>query len=84
MHINTASVYWKRRKPMEDIRLSMKFIQVACNFVTESIKYLMFSFSFRTDFAADSAFGMLAGEVPRRKLIIVAAHIMYKRISGPQ
>jgi hypothetical protein len=28
--------------------------------VTESIKYSMFNFSFRADFAADSACGMLA------------------------
>ena len=52
--------------------------------VTESIKYLMFSFSLSADFAADSACSVLAGEVPRRNLIIVAAHIMYKRVSGPQ
>ena len=51
---------------------------------TGSIKYLMFNFSFRADFAADSACGMLAWEVPRRILIIVAAHIMNKRVSGQQ
>jgi hypothetical protein len=43
----------------------------------------MFCFSFGTDFAVDSACSMLAGEVPRRNLII-AAHIMYKRVSGQQ
>ena len=48
----------------------------------ESSKILMFSF--RTDFPVDSAGGMLAGEVPQRNLLIVAAHIMYKRVSGPQ
>jgi hypothetical protein len=52
--------------------------------VTESIEKLIFSFSFRTDFADDSVCGILAGEVPRSNLIIVAAHIMYKRVSGPQ
>lgn len=50
--------------------------------VIESSKILMFSF--RTDFPVDSAGGMLAGEVPQRNLLIVAAHIMYKRVSGPQ
>ena len=50
--------------------------------VIESSKILMFSF--RTDFPVDSAGGMLAGEVPQRKLLIVAAHIMYTRVSGPQ
>lgn len=50
--------------------------------VIESSKILMFSF--RTDFLVDSAGGMLAGEVPQRNLLIVAAHIMYKRVSGPQ
>ena len=50
--------------------------------VIESSKILMCSF--RTDFPVDSAGGMLAGEVPQRNLLIVAAHIMYKRVSGPQ
>ena len=50
--------------------------------VIESSKILMFSF--RTDFPVDSAGGMLAGEVPQRNLFIVASHIMYKRVSGPQ
>ncbi len=50
--------------------------------VIESSKILMFSF--RTDFPVDSAGGMLAREVPQRNLFIVAAHIMYKRVSGPQ
>jgi hypothetical protein len=50
--------------------------------VIESSKILMFSF--RTDFPVDSAGGMLAGEVPQCNLLIVAAHIMYKRVSGPQ
>jgi hypothetical protein len=50
--------------------------------VIESSKILMFSF--RTDFPVDSAGGMLAGEVPQCNLLIVAAHIMYKRFSGPQ
>ena len=48
----------------------------------ESSKILMFSFC--TDFPVDSAGGMLAGEVPQRNLLIVAAYIMYKRVSGPQ
>ncbi len=46
--------------------------------VIESSKNLMFSF--RTDFPVDSAGGMLAGEVPQRYLLIIAAHIMYKRV----
>ena len=50
--------------------------------VIESSKILMFSF--RTDFPVDSAGGMLAGEVPQRSLLIVAAYIMYTRVSGPQ
>ena len=50
--------------------------------VIECSKHLMFSF--RTDFPVDSAGGMLAGEVPQRNLLIVAVHIMYKRVSGPQ
>ena len=50
--------------------------------VIESSKILMFSF--RTDFPVNSAGGMLAGEVPQRNLLIVAAHIMYTRVSGPQ
>jgi hypothetical protein len=41
-------------------------------------------FSFRTDFAVDSACCMLAGEVSCRNLFIVAAHIIDKRVSGPQ
>ena len=48
----------------------------------ESSKILMFNF--RTDFPVDSAGGMLAGELPHRNLLIIAAHIMYKRVSGPQ
>ena len=50
--------------------------------VIESSKILMFSF--RTDFPVDSAGSMLAGEVPQCNLLIVSAHIMYKRVSGPQ
>jgi len=50
--------------------------------VIESSKILMFSF--RTDFPVDSAGGMLAGKVPERNLLIVATHIMYKQVSGPQ
>ena len=50
--------------------------------VIESSKILMFSF--RTDFPVDSAGGMLASEVPQRNLLIVAAYIVYKRVSGPQ
>ena len=50
--------------------------------VIESSKILMFSF--RTDFPVHSAGGLLAGEVPQHNLLIVAAHIMYKRVSGPQ
>ena len=46
--------------------------------VIESSKILIFSFC--TDFPG----GMLAGEVPQCNLLIVAAHIMYKRVSGPQ
>ena len=45
---------------------------------------LMLRFSFCTDFAVDSACCMLAGEVPCRNLILVTAHIMYKRVSGQQ
>ncbi len=41
MHINSASVYWKRRKAMQGIRLSMKFIQVASNFVRKDCKLLV-------------------------------------------
>ena len=50
--------------------------------VIESSKILMFSFC--TDFPVDSAGGMLAEEVPQRNLLIVTAHIMYKRVSEPQ
>ncbi len=50
--------------------------------VIERSKILMFSF--RTDFPVDSSGGMLAREVPQRNLLIVAAHIMYNRVSGPQ
>ncbi len=46
----------------------------------ESSRILMFSF--RTDFHVDSAGGMLAGQVPQHNLLIAAAHIMYKRVSG--
>ncbi len=40
-HINSASVYWKRRKAVLGIRLSMKFIQVASNFVRKDCKLLV-------------------------------------------
>ncbi len=50
--------------------------------VSESSKTFMCSF--HADFPVDSAGGMLAGEVPQRNLLIVAAHIMYTRVSGPQ
>ena len=43
IHTNTASVYWKRRKPIGGIRLCMKFIQVACNFVRQHCKLLVFT-----------------------------------------
>ncbi len=41
MHINSASVYCKRRKAVRGIRLSMKFIQVASNFVRKDCKLLV-------------------------------------------
>ena len=50
--------------------------------VTESFDILMFSI--RSNFAVDSAGGMLAGEVPRRNLFNFAAHIIYMRVSGSQ
>jgi hypothetical protein len=43
MHINTAPVYWQSRKSMGSIRLSMKFIQVTCNFVRQHSKLLVFT-----------------------------------------
>jgi hypothetical protein len=41
-------------------------------------------FGICTDFSVDSACWMLAGGVPSRNLFIVAAHIICKRVSGPQ
>ena len=61
---------------------AVHFIEPSQMRVIESSKILMFSF--RTDFPVNSAGGMLAGEVPQRNLLIVAAYIMYKRVSGPQ
>jgi hypothetical protein len=49
--------------------------------VIESSKKIICSFC--TDFPVDSAGGMLVGEVPQHNLLFVAAHIMYKRVSGP-
>ncbi len=63
-------------------RDAVHFIEPSQMRVIESSKILMFSS--RTDFPVDSAGGMLAGEVPQRNQLIVAAHIMYKRVSGPQ
>ncbi len=41
MHIKSASVYWKRRKAVRGIRLSMKFIEIASNFVRKDCKLLL-------------------------------------------
>ncbi len=60
----------------------MHCIELSQMQVIESSK--IFMFSSRTDFPVDSAGDMLAGEIPQRNLLIVAAHIMYKRVSGPQ
>ncbi len=49
---------------------------------TESFDNLMLSI--RSDFAVDSACGMLAVEVPHNNLFLFAAHIICMLVSGLQ